>query len=76
MLGSLRELSPLSDDLLLDHLRVAMDLMHVFFIIDEYTDVECQEEVRNMMDITSDALRNQSKSRPKDEIFIGEMTRQ
>lgn len=76
MLGSLRELSPLSDDLLLDHLRVAMDLMHVFFIIDEYTDVECQEEVRNMMDITSDALRNPSKSRPKNEIFIGEMTRQ
>lgn len=76
MLGSLRELSPLSDGLLLDHLRVAMDLMHVFFIIDEYTDVECQEEVRNMMDIASGALRNPSKSRPKDEIFIGEMTRQ
>jgi hypothetical protein len=53
-----------------------VDLTHLFFVIDKYTDVECQEEVHNMMSIASDALRNPGKAQPRDEIFIGEMTRQ
>jgi len=59
-----------------ERLRVAMDLIHLFFIVDEYTDVESHEEARNMMKIASDALRHPEKARPKDEIVIGEMTRQ
>ena len=65
-----------SDGLSTNRLRVAMDLIHLFFIVDEYTDVESHEEARNMMEIASDALRNPEKARPKDEIVIGEMTRQ
>jgi hypothetical protein len=68
--------SALSDSLPTEHLRVAMDLIHLFFIVDEYTDVESHEEARAMMEIASDALRNPEKARPKDEIVIGEMTRQ
>ena len=59
-----------------ERLRVAMDLIHLFFIVDEHTDVESHEEARVVMEIASDALRNPEKARPKDEIVIGEMTRQ
>jgi hypothetical protein len=50
--------------------------MHLFFVIDEYTDVECEREVQSMMSIASDALRDPGKARPEGEIFTGEMTRQ
>lgn len=53
-----------------------MDLIYLFFIVDEYNNVEYYEKARNMMKIASDALRDPEKVRPKNEIVIGEMTRQ
>ncbi|EJC98835.1 terpenoid synthase [Fomitiporia mediterranea MF3/22] len=58
------------------HLRSACDLMNVFFVIDEYTDVEPEPVVRNMVDIVIDALKNPHKPRPKGEVILGEITRQ
>lgn len=66
----------ISNGSMIEFLRVAVDLMHLFFVIDEYTDVECEREVQSMMSIASDALRDPGKARPEGEIFIGEMTRQ
>ena len=50
--------------------------MNVFFVIDEYTDVEPQPVVREMVDIVIDALHNPHKPRPKGEVILGELTRQ
>jgi hypothetical protein len=50
--------------------------MNVFFVIDEYTDVESADVVREMVDIVIDAMNNPHKLRPKDEILLGEVTRQ
>lgn len=51
-------------------------MMHLLFILDEYTDVEYQEGARTLMGIASDALRKPEKARPKDELSVGGMTRQ
>ncbi|KAI0355477.1 terpenoid synthase [Trametes cingulata] len=59
-----------------EHLRTGMDLMNVFFIIDEVTDVESPAAVRNIVEIVTDALHHPHKPRPTGEIIIGEMTRQ
>ncbi|KAJ7834050.1 isoprenoid synthase domain-containing protein [Mycena olivaceomarginata] len=59
-----------------EHLRTGCDLMNVFFVIDEYTDVESADVVREMVDIVIDAMNNPHKLRPKDEILLGEVTRQ
>jgi Delta6-protoilludene synthase len=59
-----------------EQLRVGCDLMNLFFIIDEYSDVGGVEEVRQQKDIVMDALRNPHKPRPKDEWIGGEVTRQ
>ncbi|KAI0694502.1 isoprenoid synthase domain-containing protein [Cytidiella melzeri] len=48
----------------------------IFFVIDEYTDVEPMHVVREMVDVVIDALRNPHKPRPEGEIVLGEMTRQ
>lgn len=50
--------------------------MYLFFVIDEYTDVEPAHVVQGMVDICKDALRDPLKSRPRDEVVLGEMTRQ
>ncbi|PAV19433.1 terpenoid synthase [Pyrrhoderma noxium] len=57
-------------------LRINADLMIVFFIIDEYTDVEPENVVKEMVDIIKDALTDPHKSRPGDETILVEMTRQ
>ncbi|KAF9806349.1 hypothetical protein IEO21_08705 [Rhodonia placenta] len=59
-----------------EHLRTGCDLMNVFFVIDEYTDVECASVVRGMVDIVIDAINNPHKPRPEGECLLGEMTRQ
>ncbi|KAJ7688277.1 isoprenoid synthase domain-containing protein [Mycena rosella] len=58
-----------------EHLRIGCDLMNVFFIIDEYTDVENVPMVREMIDIVIDALDNPHKKRPEGEIVLGEIVR-
>ena len=50
--------------------------MNVFFVVDEYTDVEPAPVVREMIGIVIDALHNPDKPRPEGEILLGEVTRQ
>lgn len=50
--------------------------MNVFFLIDEYTDVEPAPRVREIVDICADALHNPSKPRPDGEVILGEVIRQ
>ncbi|KAI0089631.1 isoprenoid synthase domain-containing protein [Irpex rosettiformis] len=59
-----------------EDLRTAADLMSVFFAIDEYTDVEPQQVVKEMTGVIIDAVRNPTKPRPEGEVVLGEITRQ
>ncbi|KAJ7186375.1 isoprenoid synthase domain-containing protein [Mycena filopes] len=59
-----------------EHLRTGCDLMNLFFVIDEYTDVEDAATVRGMVDVVIDALNNPHKPRPVGELILGEATRQ
>lgn len=61
---------------MLEHLRTGCDLMNVFFVVDEYTDVESTEMVREMIGIVIDALHNPEKPRLEGEVLLGELTRQ
>ncbi|KAH8101904.1 terpenoid synthase [Cristinia sonorae] len=59
-----------------EDLRTGCDLMNLFFIVDEYTDVEPAPVVREMVDVVIDALNNPHKPRPEGEIILGEVARQ
>jgi hypothetical protein len=59
-----------------EHLRTGCDLMQVFFVLDEYSDVEETAKVVEMVDIIKDALHNPDKPRPANEILLGELARQ
>ena len=59
-----------------DRLRVATDLLHVLYVIDEYTDLEPSAGVREISGIVLDALRNPYKPRSEGELAMGEMIRQ
>lgn len=59
-----------------EHLRTGCDLMNLFFLVEEYTDVESPAVVQEMVDIVMDALNNPHKPRPEGEIVLGEATRQ
>ena len=48
----------------------------VFFVVDEYTDVEPEPVVREMINVVIDALHNPRKPRPEGEIILGEICRQ
>lgn len=50
--------------------------MNLFFVVDEYTDVEPAPVVRQMVDVVIDALNNPRKPRPNGEILLGEVARQ
>lgn len=63
-------------DASLYNLRSCCDLMNTFFALDEYTDVLPPEQVRQLCDLTADAIQNPERSRPKNEHIIGEITRQ
>ncbi|KAJ7474145.1 isoprenoid synthase domain-containing protein [Mycena latifolia] len=56
--------------------RVGCDLMNLFFVIDEHTDVASTETAREQADIVMDALRNPNKSRAENEWIGGEVARQ
>ena len=66
----------LSDITGVEHLRTGCDLMNVFFVFDEYTDVEDADVVREMVDIVIDAIRHPEKPRPEGEVLLGELARQ
>ncbi|KAA1470674.1 terpenoid synthase [Dentipellis sp. KUC8613] len=57
-------------------LRSGCDLMNLFFVIDEYSDVADVSEVKGQVKIILDALRNPYKPRPNDEWVGGEIARQ
>ncbi|EJD04757.1 terpenoid synthase [Fomitiporia mediterranea MF3/22] len=59
-----------------EELRAGCDLMNLLFAIDEYTDVDSEVAVREIVDIVIDALKNPRKSRPEGEMPLGEVTRQ
>ena len=50
--------------------------MNLFFLVDEYTDVEPASSVREMVDVVLDAMQNPQKPRPAGEVILGEIARQ
>ncbi|KAK5652877.1 hypothetical protein OQA88_9543 [Cercophora sp. LCS_1] len=55
--------------------RVGSDLMTLFYVFDEYTDVEDETVTRQMSQIIMDGLRNPNKARPEGECPLGEIAR-
>ncbi|KAH7102679.1 terpenoid synthase [Auriculariales sp. MPI-PUGE-AT-0066] len=52
------------------------DLMDVFFSIDEYTDMQSEKTVSDIIDIVRDALDNPDKPRPGGEILLGQVVKE
>lgn len=71
LLGSL--VYPLLDK---DGVRVACDLMVLFFIYDEFTDKVDGDGARLYAEMVMDAIRNPHKDRPQGEPKLGEIARQ
>jgi hypothetical protein len=61
---------------LTDGCRIGCDLMNLFFVIDEYSDVASGDGAREQANIVMDALRNPYKPRPAGEWVGGEVARQ
>ena len=59
-----------------EHLRTGCDLMNLFFVIDEYTDVATEPQAREMARVIMDAIHNPSQPRPDGEWIGGEIARQ
>ncbi|KAI0267841.1 terpenoid synthase [Gloeopeniophorella convolvens] len=57
-------------------LRIACNLMVLYFMFDEFTDKEDSNGARAYADIIMDAIHNPSKERPQGEVKLGEMARQ
>lgn len=60
----------------LDGVRVACDLMVLFFIYDEFTDKVDGDGARLYAEMVMDAIRNPQRARPQGEPKLGEITRQ
>lgn len=60
----------------MSHGSLSCDLLQLFFVIDEYTDVEPEPVVRAMIDVVIDVLHNPRKPRPTGETVLGEITKQ
>lgn len=59
-----------------DNLRSCCDLMHVFFVLDEYTDSMDAVDARILCDATVRAIEEPENPRPNGENVIGEICRQ
>ncbi|KAI1782453.1 terpenoid synthase [Ganoderma leucocontextum] len=59
-----------------DQLRTCVDLLNIFFLIDEYTDVEPASRVGEIIEACNDALHHPSRPRPDGEVILGEVIRQ
>ncbi|KAG1886767.1 terpenoid synthase [Suillus subluteus] len=59
-----------------EHVRSTCDVMNLFFLVDEHSDVSEEGEVRQQKDVIMDALRHPYKPRPKGEWVGGEVARQ
>ena len=47
--------------------------MNMFFVIDEYTDVEVAPVARYVVNVVMDAMKNPEKPRPDGEIVLGKI---
>lgn len=61
---------------LIEQVRSGCDLMHLFFMFDEYSDKCGPEEVWSQARIQMDAFANPQVKRPAEEWVGGEFTRQ
>ena len=61
---------------LLDNLRSCCDLMHTFFVLDEYTDKMDGSKTKELCDASMDAILHPDMPRPEGENVIGEISRQ
>lgn len=59
-----------------EQVRSGCDLMHLFFMFDEYSDKSSPEEVLCQAQAMMDVFNNPDKPRPKGEWIGGEITRQ
>ena len=59
-----------------DRLRVACDLMALFYIFDEFTDKVDGNGARACAELVVDALQNPHSERPAGESKLGEIARQ
>ncbi|KAH6653461.1 isoprenoid synthase domain-containing protein [Truncatella angustata] len=59
-----------------EQLRCTCDVMNLFFIFDEHSDISEPADVWNQVDILMDALRNPEMPRPAGEWVGGEIARQ
>ncbi|KAG1847828.1 terpenoid synthase [Suillus subalutaceus] len=59
-----------------EHVRSACDYLNLVFVIDEYSDVSEEGEVRKQKDTVMDALRHPHEPRPEGEWVAGAITRQ
>jgi Delta6-protoilludene synthase len=60
----------------IERFRTSCDLMNVFFVLDDLTDVATASEVREMSNAVMDALRNPDKPRAYGEWVGAEIARQ
>lgn len=60
----------------LEQVRSGCDVMHLFFMFDEYSDKSSPAEVWQQAAIQMDAFRNPDKPRPEGEWIGGEFVRQ
>ncbi|KAH7098410.1 terpenoid synthase [Auriculariales sp. MPI-PUGE-AT-0066] len=59
-----------------EQLRSGCDLMNLFFVVDEYTDLQSGDSVRETIDIVRDALAHPEKPRPEGEILLGQVVKE
>ena len=57
-------------------LRIGCDLMNLFFVIDEHSDVTDMQGARRQTDVIMNALKNPYIPRPQGEWIGGEVARQ
>ena len=57
-------------------IRLGCDLMNLFYVYDEYTDIANGEGADRIRDIVMDAFRHPEKPRPEGELLVGEMARE
>jgi len=50
--------------------------MNLFFVVDEYTDLQPASVVRSTIDIVLDALANPHNERPDGEILLGQVVKE
>ncbi|PPQ69928.1 hypothetical protein CVT26_013253 [Gymnopilus dilepis] len=56
-------------------IRLGCDLMNIFYVFDEYTDIADGNGAEKVRDIIMDAFKNPHKERPAGELMLGAMAR-